>query len=318
MTAAVLVFAAVFLCVVAIFLLVHAIRSSPAIKVRLRLRLMQNPRVEPLRDTATAGLLRETDPAKKFLARLPVLGKLVSLVEKSGVRLSPVLYITLIVALFSLSFSAVYFFKENLVLAWGAAAVIALIPVALLQHAKQQRETRFSEQLPDVLTMIARSLRAGHALPTAVELVSQELPEPSKSLFRGAHEQQQLGMRVVDALHAMLGKIGSDDLHFFVTIVRINSESGGNLSEILDKLAETIRSRLQIRRQVKVYTAEGRLSGIVLVLLPVLLFLALYAKNPDYMRVFFTERVCQLSLGAAALAQVAGFLMIKKIISIRI
>ena len=139
-----------------------------------------------------------------------------------------------------------------------------------------------------------------------------------ESTSLGRHEQQLLGMRIADSLITLLDRIDSLDLHFFVTIIRINSETGGNLAEILEKLAETIRSRLQIRRQVQVYTAEGRMSGYVLLLLPVFVFVAFYIRNPDYMGVFFTERSCQLSLVAAGVAQIIGFMMIRKIIDIRI
>jgi len=144
------------------------------------------------------------------------------------------------------------------------------------------------------------------------------MPEPTGGLFKIAYEQQQLGMRITDSLRTLLKKIESIDLHFFVTIVRINNETGGNLAEILDKLADTVRSRLQIRRQVTVYTAEGRMSGYVLALLPVVVFIGFYFLKPGYMNVFFTDRNCQLVLFVAVMAQIIGFLVIRKIVDIRI
>ena len=215
-------------------------------------------------------------------------------------------------------FVALYLLKKNIPVDFLAAAVIAYIPFAYLGYRKKQRQDRFAEQLPDALIMVARSLRAGHSLTSAVELVSQELPEPTSGLFKIAYEQQNLGMRIAESLGTLQEKIDSLDLNFFVTIIKINSETGGNLAEILEKLGETIRARLQIRRQVQVYTAEGRISGYVLLVLPVVVFIAFYLKNPGYMGVFFTERVCQMSLVAAGIAQIIGFLIIRKIIDIRI
>lgn len=266
----------------------------------------------------TGKLLRVTTPSELFIFQLPLLRIVKNRIEHSGVTIKPSLFVILTCIVSSSGFFALVIMKVNMPAALLAAAVIAYIPFAYLGYRKQKRETRFAEQLPDALTMIARSLRAGHSLTAAVELISQELPEPAGGLFKTAYEKQQLGMRIAESLGTLLEKIDSLDLHFFVTIIRINSEAGGNLAEIMEKLAETIRSRLQIRRQVQVYTAEGRMSGYVLVLLPVFVFIAFYLKNPGYMGVFFTEQILQMILVAAGLAQIAGFFIIRKIIDIRI
>ncbi len=273
---------------------------------------------EHLSEGLAGELLRGTPASEQLVFKLPLLKPVKKLIDHSGVKINPFSFVLLTGIVFVTGFAAIYAVWKNMPVALSAAAVFAYIPFAYLGYRKQQRQKRFAEQLPDALTMIARSLRAGHSLTSAVELVSQELPDPTCGLFSIAYEQQQLGMRIAESLETLLAKIDSIDLHFFVTIIRINSETGGNLAEILEKLAETIRSRLQIRRQVKVYTAEGRMSGYVLVLLPVFVFVAFYVKNPAYMEVFFTEKTCQMSLVAAGLAQIVGFLMIRKIIDIRI
>lgn len=316
--AVLLIFAAVFLTVLALFFAVNSYRQSPTAELKRRLRRMEKSANEHPSEALAAELLRETTPSEQIFFQLPLLRRVKKLLEHSGVAIKPSQFV-LLTSLVSVSgFVALYVLSGNVLAALLAAVLIALIPFAYLGYRKQQRLTRFGEQLPDALTMIARSLRAGHSLTSAVELVSQELPEPSGGLFKIAYEQQQLGMRIAESLGTLLDRIDSMDLHFFVTIIRINSETGGNLAEILEKLAETIRSRLQIRRQVKTYTAEGRLSGYVLVLLPVFVFIAFYLRNPAYMEVFFTEQICQMSLIAAGLAQIAGFFMIRRIINIRI
>lgn len=316
--AVLLIFAAVFLAVLALYFAVTAARNSPEAELKRRLRRMEISGNEPSSEGGAGELLRETTPAEQFIFRLPLLRTVKKLVEHSGVAVKPYRVVLLTVIMSASGFIALFALRGNVLIALVAAVVTAFVPFAYLCYRIKQRQTRFGEQLPDALTMIARSLRAGHSLTSAVELVSQELPEPTSGLFKVAYDQQHLGMRMAESLGTLLEKIDSVDLHFFVTIIRINSETGGNLAEILEKLAETIRSRLQIRRQVQVYTAEGRMSGYVLLLLPVFVFIAFYAKNPDYMKVFFTEQVCQMWLVGAGLAQIAGFLMIRKIIDIRI
>jgi tight adherence protein B len=240
------------------------------------------------------------------------------MIEHSGVTTRPIRFLIAIIIASTSVFAAMFALRGNLSAALLTAALVAVLPFGYLGYRRQQRQKKFGELLPDALLMIARSLRAGHSLSGAVELISQEMPEPVGSLFKIAFERQKLGMRIAEALGTLPAQIDSVDLQFFVTIIRINSETGGNLSEVLEKLAETIRARLQIRRQVQVYTAEGRMSGYVLVLLPVFVFIAFYLRNPSYMGVFFTEKSCQMSLIGAGLAQIAGFLMIRKIIDIRI
>jgi tight adherence protein B len=183
---------------------------------------------------------------------------------------------------------------------------------------KQRRYERFTEQLPDVLTMIARSIRAGHALSSSLELVGNESADPSGGLFKTAFEQQKLGLPVADTLMNMTERIDSLDLRFFVMVITINSEVGGNLAETLDKLAETIRERLKIRRQVKVYTAQGRLSGYLLAILPIVSFLLINFLIPGYEDVLTKEKPGQYILALAALMQLTGFLVIRKIVKIRI
>jgi tight adherence protein B len=212
----------------------------------------------------------------------------------------------------------VFVLSRNTLAALLAMLVFGCIPFVYLGYRKQQRQTLFDEQLPDALTMIARSLRAGHSLLGAIELISQEMPEPTGGLFKIAYDQQRLGMGITDSLQTLLEKVDSMDLNFFVTIIRINNETGGNLAEILDKLADTVRSRLQVRLQVKVYSAQGRMSGYILSALPVVVFVVFYFLSPGYVNVFFTERICQFALIGALVAQFAGFLIIRKIVDIRI
>lgn len=166
--------------------------------------------------------------------------------------------------------------------------------------------------------MISRSLRAGHTVSSAIELVGMEMSNPAGELFRTAFDQQKFGMRINDALTAMTNQIESLDLRFFVTTVSINSEVGGNLSEILDQLAKTIRERLNVRRQVRVYTAQGRVSGYVLAGLPIFMFIVFNILNPEYEQLLIKEKVGNYLLIFAVVMQIIGYLVIRKIVNIRI
>ena len=311
-----LIFLAAFLLPLAAFLVFRTLSESPAAHLKRRLRRLQAEREGVA--VVTSGLLRESSRLEKVLSVLPVLNRIGSLILRSGVSIRPAVLLAVMVVLSVLGAGLGYLVRPVPAAIFLGAAAFLLPPLGYLYYLKQQREKKFDEQLPEVLMMISRSLRAGHSFPSAIELVGSEMAEPAQGLFRVVYEQQQLGMRMADALQSLREKISCSDLNYFVTIVRINSESGGNLSEILDKLAETIKSRQLIRRQVEILTAEGRISGYILMLLPVVIFFVFNVKNPDYMSVFFTEKTCQMMLVIAAAAQAVGFLAVRKIVDIRI
>ncbi|ACH38847.1 MAG: hypothetical protein ACD_55C00155G0002 [uncultured bacterium] len=310
-----LIFVAVFLGTFPLFSLFTRARHSYLL--RHRLRKMEGGAT---RGTAESEhvLLPEPTTAERVLARLPLAAFFKRQVALSGVNISTLGFLLFTGSISALGFIVLFAWKENVFLALLAAMALGAFPFAYLNYHRKKRRRLFAEQLPDAMVMMARSLRAGHSLAAAVELIGLELPEPIGGLFKLAYEQQKLGVRIADSLISLRERVESQDFNFFLTVTRINSESGGNLSEILDKLAETLRSRLQIRRQVEVITAEGRISGYVLVALPVVMFAGLYLLRPGYLDVFFTQRLCQLILGAAVLGQVVGFFIIRKIVNISI
>lgn len=311
-----LVFVSVFLGVFVFVVAGVNAKQSPAARAKMRLKMMSagTEKLTPVKE----ALLQGGNRLDAFFIRVPLMERVKRAVERAGLNLSPLLFVTCICIAAFIMFLLLLLIRGSLVVALTGALTVLVGCRAFLAYRKKDREDRFTEQLPDALTMIARSLRAGHSLTGAVELVGMEMAEPIGPLFKQAYEQQNLGMRMADSLATLPDKIDSIDLRFFVTIIRINSEAGGNLSEVLDKLADTIRSRLQIRRQVRVVTAEGRVSGYVLILLPIAVFAIFHVMHPDYTRLFFTNRMCEMLLIAAAIAQVIGFLFIRKIVNIRI
>lgn len=312
----ILIFAAVYLTVIALYLGIHLRRHSEAARLKKRLRGLSGG--ERSRESAAAAARIPGSTGKTGARTIPFIASCRRMLDQSGLSIPHTRFSALVGAASLTMFLAAYLATGSAAAAAGAAVLAALAPFPVLGWLTRKRQSLFNEQLPDTLTMLARSLRAGHSLAAAVELVGQEMPEPAGGLFRRVCEQQKLGMRVAESLQTLEERIASIDLNFIVTIIRINSETGGNLAEILEKLSETITSRLQIRRQVRVYTAEGRISAYVLVVLPLAVFALFYTRNPAYMSVFFTERICQLLLGGAVLAQTAGFFIMRRISDIRI
>lgn len=291
--------------------------ASPRSELKKRLQqLAGTDRELPLE--LRGRLTEQARRAGALVTRTPFARRIARRLELAGMETPPaaVLAGSALAVVLAAAATALLTGKGACAAAAGAAAVGGL-EIALRLRISRRRE-RFTELLPDALTMIARSLRAGHSLAVAVQLVAEEVPAPVGPLFRTAHEQQQLGLRMVDALAAINDRMESLDLRFFTTMVTINAEIGGNLSELLDKLAATIRERLKIRRQVRVYTAQGRMSGYVLGALPLIAFLIFNSANPEYESTLLKEPAGLIILLFAALLQLVGLALIRKIINIRI
>ncbi|NOX54646.1 MAG: secretion protein [Planctomycetes bacterium] len=199
-----------------------------------------------------------------------------------------------------------------------AALALGMMPFLWLFLRRRRRLKKFAHQLPDALELIGRALRSGHSLAAALHLVHQEMPDPIGTEFGMAYEEQNLGIPIEKALKNTLKRVPNMDLKFFVTAVAIQRQSGGDLAEIIDKISYIIRERFKIMGQVAALTGEGRLSGVVLMGLPIVLFLAVYQINPDYVMLLFTDPIGKKMLAAAAVLQIIGALVIKKIVAIKV
>ena len=180
------------------------------------------------------------------------------------------------------------------------------------------RLKKFEEQFPEALDLLSRAIRAGHAFQTAMGMVADEMPEPIGPEFKKTFDQQNYGLPLRDALNLMPERVPLMDVHFFVTAVLIQRETGGNLSEILDNLARVVRERFKILRQVRVHTAHGRMTGYVLLSLPGALGIALSMINQGHMQPLFREHLGQQMLIGAAVMQVIGYFWIKKVVNIEV
>lgn len=199
-----------------------------------------------------------------------------------------------------------------------AAAFGFFLPFLHARRLRRKRIMAFEEQFPEAIDLLGRSIRAGHAFPTGLKVVSEESPDPMGAEFRQIFEEQKFGLPLEDSLLGLADRIDLVDVRIFVTAILVQREVGGNLAEILDKIAYTIRERFMLQRQVRVYTAQGRLTGYILAAMPILLGLAIGALNPTYMAILFEEPIGRLFIAMAATMQFLGFLVIRKIIDIEI
>ncbi|MCA9038807.1 MAG: type II secretion system F family protein [Planctomycetaceae bacterium] len=199
-----------------------------------------------------------------------------------------------------------------------AALVMGIVPLICLMWKRRKRFKLFAQQLPDALELVARALRSGHSLASGLHVVIEEMPDPISAEFSKAYEEQNLGVSMEEALKNMLKRMPNLDLKFFVTAVAIQRTAGGDMAEILDKIGYIIRERFKILGQVQALTGEGRISGIVLMALPVALFVAVYYLNPDYVMLLFTDENGRKMIAGAAFLQVLGAVAIKKIVNIKV
>jgi tight adherence protein B len=199
-----------------------------------------------------------------------------------------------------------------------AGAVVGIVPVLIVRAKLEQRERVLSEQLVDAMDFMARVMRAGHSLATALQMSADELPEPIAGEFRRAHDQHALGIAMEDALMTMATRMDLTDFNFFVTSVIIQRQTGGDLAEILDNISAMIRSRSRLQQQVKALTSEGRATGYVLAALPVGMFVLLEFINPAYAGQLLFTAMGRMMLGLAIGLLLIGLYLIKRIVTIKV
>ncbi len=194
----------------------------------------------------------------------------------------------------------------------------ASLPWLWLWWRRRSRFNKFEKQLPDALELISRALRSGHSLSSGLNVVSSEMQAPISTEFRHVYDEQNLGISMEQALRNMLIRVPNMDLQFFVTAVAIQRQAGGDLAEILNKISYIVRERFKILGQVKALTGEGRISGVVLMGLPVVLFFAVYYLNPDYVMLLFNRELGRQMVTVAVIMQIVGAIIIKKIVDIKV
>ena len=291
-------------------------------KLMGRLQSLSAPVDEPdavkaaaLVKTSNAGVVPGFDRMIAATARGSALSRWI---EQSGMKasISGVLLVALVLAGLT-ALVAMMATHTTMSVPVGGAIGFSM-PFMLLRFKRTRRLRAFEEAFPEALDLISRALKAGHAFATGLKMVADEMSEPVGPEFRKTFDEQNFGLPLKDALENLTFRVPLLDMRFFATAVLIQRETGGNLSEILENLAHVVRERFKILRQVRVYTAHGRLTGYVLLALPAVLAIALSFINPEHMNLLFRERMGQIMLMVAIGMQFLGFLWIKQVVKIEV
>jgi tight adherence protein B len=197
------------------------------------------------------------------------------------------------------------------------ALVGLFIPYIVVAYFRSARTHKFEEQFPEAIELIARAMRAGHAFTTGIKIAAEELPEPAGPEFRLLYERQNYGAQMPDALRAFAERVPTIDARFFVTAVLTQREAGGNLSEILDRLAAVMRERFRIRREVRVKSAHGRITAYILAALPPTLAVLMLLINPTQMMILATDPLGIDLIITGIVLQICGVLLVRKIVDIQ-
>ena len=287
--------------------------------------------VDNLRSLANEGLAGSTAGASVFrsavlqspwlrpvISRIPQLRDAELILQQAGMSWSLQTLLFLSIGMAVAFGSMILIMTGSVPMGLLATVIGGMLPHLYVRHRRTKRLGAFEELLPEAIDLIGRALRAGHPLSSGFKMAADDGPEPVAEEFRRIFEEQRFGLPLQDSLLGMVDRVNLVDVRILVTAILIQREVGGNLAEILDNLAAVVRARFTIRRQIRVYTAQGRMTGYLLSALPIILFSILYMINGPYMSILFTDPVGKILVGAAVSLQLLGFLWIRKIIKIEI
>lgn len=313
------VFVAVVLALEGGFLWWNATRSAEAQRLSRRLEevatgaTQERPRTL-FKDSKGAG----SEFVDRLLDSIPRLHGLNRLIVQSRLNLTFTQFIGWTLALATLGFIAALVLKLHIAIAAIAAVLFGILPLFYVARARTKHMRTFERQLPEALDLMGRALRAGHAFPTAVKMVADEMKDPIGGEFRILFDEMNYGVPQQTALLNLASRTDSTDLSYFVIAVLIQRDSGGNLAELLDNISSIIRARLKLYGEIRTLSAEGRMSAWILGLLPFVMTALINLVNPGFMRVLWQDETGLKLIGLALTMMVIGILWMRKVIRIRV
>ncbi|MCS0590719.1 type II secretion system F family protein [Massilia norwichensis] len=316
----VFLFAAVILGIEGFYLWWVSTHGAAAQRVTRRLQLMSGT---PGRNAERISILKQRrfsryDIADRLLHRVFIAHHIDQLMVQGGMKWSVETFLLWSGTALLAGFFLLANWSMPLGIRIAVALLFSLIPLILVRRARARRLVRIEQQLPDAADFIARALRAGHSFTNVLQIVSNELSEPLSSEFRIVREEINYGVSMSEALHNMAARIPLTDLRYLITAVLIQRETGGNLAEILGNISHIIRARLKLVAQVRVLSAEGRMSAWILGLLPFAVAGMMLLVNPDYIQLLWTDPAGVKLLYYAAGMIFIGVVWLRKLIRIRV
>jgi tight adherence protein B len=267
---------------------------------------------------AREELLSEIPWLNRSLVKLQITTSIKRIIDQADLNITVMRLILFSATAGVLAFLATSMISQSYLLRMVLGVIAGSLPILHVLSKRKKRMNRFLQLLPDALDLMSRGLSAGHAFTESLHMVATEMPEPISSEFRKTYEEQNLGLSLKLALENLVHRMPLLDLRMCVTAILIQRETGGNLSELLEKVAHTIRERFRILEDLKTLTLTSRWSAWLLCALPLLLVTYMTAMNPDYMQVMWSDPRGHKLLAIASIMQLMGILMVKKILRIKI
>ena len=315
-----LIFIAVVLIIEGGYLTWNSSKGPEAERAARRLRVMYAGAHGGEQNTSIVKerLLSETPALQRLMLRFPHITTLDRLLQQSGLSWSVAEFFAITFVAILLTVLTISFFILPLLLRVALTSMVGALPLMWVIRAKDKRLMRLEQQLPDALDLMGRALRAGHAFPNALKMVGDEMNDPLAGEFRSVFDEVNFGIAMPDALMNLATRVPSTDLRYFVIAVLIQRETGGNLSELLTSISAIIRDRIKLLGQVRVLSAEGKMSAWVLSLLPFGAGLMIQLTNPEFLEVLYTDPGGRKLLAVAGGMMLLGILIMRKVVRIRV
>lgn len=289
-------------------------------------RVLGKPKPVKAKAGSKAGPLLATEDRTtgrlvlRLLEKYKLTAKLERMLEQSGVRWKVARLVHASLGMFLVGFFVGWQMLpgNKLLINLGIGIALGSFPILFVARKRKKRLHAFEEQFPESLEFIARSMRAGHAFSVSLEMIHKEFQEPLAGEFRRTFEEHNLGLPLEMALQKLAGRVPSLDVHFFVSAVLLQKRTGGNLAEILDKLAYLIRERFKLRGKIRAISAHGKMTGTALSSIPIAVGLLMFWVNREYVTFFFDDETGNYMAGAAIGLQLVGYAIIRKIVAIEV
>jgi len=268
------------------------------------------------RESAIVQLRRERGVGER-LQSTPYLARLSKLITQSGVTIGLRNIATLCCGSALAAFVALFLWRGALAACAGGLFAGTVLPLLVLRYLRKRRLAKFTNQFPEALDLMVRSLRAGHPVPAAIRMAARELPDPLGSEFGMVEDEITYGLDLETAMRNMNERVGQEDLPLFVTSVAIQASSGGNLTEILSNLCEVVRMRVKMRRKIRALSSEGRSSALILTSIPIILFFIINWMSPEFYGAHWSDPWLGRGLAAGAVWMAIGNLVMRRMINFK-